>query len=106
MLTQVMANNHIYFDTLAKYSPVNSKEYKGLHSVLLQEFENITSKFSNGMQRVAIRYPTQKFINVSLSDFYKLSLSGEKKYPLLHSRILFMSSLLAVCTSVSNHCYR
>ena len=79
VLTQVMANKFIYFDTLARHAPVNSKKYAAVLSVLIKEFENrfqdckkkssisvcniifnwykyITCKFSNGMYRVAIRY--------------------------------------------------
>ena len=37
---QVMANKIIHFDTLAKHSPVNSKEYASMLSVLIKEFGN------------------------------------------------------------------
>ena len=39
MLTQVMANNCLYFDTLAKHSAVNSEKYAAVLSSLMQEFE-------------------------------------------------------------------
>lgn len=38
--TQVMANDFIHFNTLAKHSPGNSEKYAALFSVLIQEFEN------------------------------------------------------------------
>lgn len=38
-LPQVMANNWMRFDTLAKYSPGNSKKYAALLSVLVKEFK-------------------------------------------------------------------
>ena len=40
MLTQVMVNNCICFDTLAKHSPVNSEKGAAMLSVLIKEFEN------------------------------------------------------------------
>ena len=103
------------FDALDKHSPMNSKKYAPVLSVLIKEFENgfqecqkkssicvcdtifsqhkyMTCKFSNGMYRVAIRYSTQKSDHVSLPDFYKPSLTREK-YPSLHNHTLFMSSL-------------
>ena len=40
VLTQVMANKFIYFDTLARHAPVNSKKYAAVLSVLIKEFEN------------------------------------------------------------------
>ena len=40
MLTQVMANNFMHFDTLAKHKTLNSKEYTDMLSVLIKDFEN------------------------------------------------------------------
>lgn len=40
VLTQVMANNPIHFDTLAKRSPLSSEKYAVVLSVLIEEFEN------------------------------------------------------------------
>lgn len=37
---QVMANNSMQFDTLAKHSPVKSKKYTIMLSVFIKEFEN------------------------------------------------------------------
>jgi len=55
-----------------------------------------TCRFSNGMNRVAIHN-----LIMSLPDFCKPSLTRES-YPSLHSHILFVSSLLAVCMYVNN----
>jgi len=38
VLTQVVANNVLHFDTLAKHSPVNREKYTVVLSVLIQEF--------------------------------------------------------------------
>lgn len=40
MPAQVMANNSMQFDTLAKHSSVNSKNYAVMLSILVKEFEN------------------------------------------------------------------
>ena len=40
MLSQVMANNCMHFDTLAKQSPMNSVKYIALLSTVIKEFEN------------------------------------------------------------------
>ena len=40
MLTQVMANNCMHFDTLAKHKALNSKEYAAVFSILIKQFEN------------------------------------------------------------------
>lgn len=40
MPTQVMANNSMQFDTLAKHGPGNSKNYAAMLAVLTKEFEN------------------------------------------------------------------
>jgi len=40
VLTQVMANNCMYFDTLAKHGAQNSEEYTVMLSLLSKEFEN------------------------------------------------------------------
>lgn len=39
MLTQVIANNITYFDTFAKYSPVNSEKYAVMLAIVIKEFE-------------------------------------------------------------------
>lgn len=39
MPAQVMANNSMQFDTLAKHSSVNSKNYAVMLSILVKEFE-------------------------------------------------------------------
>lgn len=78
VLTQVTTSKFMDFYALAKNSPVNSKKYAALLSVLIKQFENglqdckskpnqvllfetifkqhkkITCKFSNGMYRVEI----------------------------------------------------
>lgn len=90
-LTQVTANNFMHFDTLAKHRSVNSKQNAAMLSILTEEFENrfqecwkkyqsfgifvtvfrwhkhITCKFSNGMNRVAIRCSSQRKIWSCLS---------------------------------------
>lgn len=40
VLTQAMANSCAHFDTVAKHSTLNSKEYTALLSVLIKEFDN------------------------------------------------------------------
>jgi len=40
MLTQVIANNCMHFDTLAKHSPVNCEKYAAVLAVLIKELEN------------------------------------------------------------------
>jgi len=40
VLTQVMANNCMHFDSLAKYSAVNYEEYAAMLSISIKEFEN------------------------------------------------------------------
>lgn len=40
MLTEIMANHFMNFDTLDKHSPMNSKKYAPVLSVLIKEFEN------------------------------------------------------------------
>ena len=57
----------------------------------------ITCKFSDRMYTVAI-----KNLIMSLSDFYKPSLTKEK-YPSFQSHALFVSSLLAVCSVVNKY---
>ncbi len=37
---QVMANNCVHFDSLAKHSPVNSEKYTAVLSLLIKEFES------------------------------------------------------------------
>ena len=39
---QVMANNCVHFDSLAKHSPVNSEKYTAVLSLLIKEFGNRT----------------------------------------------------------------
>jgi len=50
VLTQVIANNCICFDTLAKHSPVNSKKYAAVPSVLIKEFENRFQDYQKNLQ--------------------------------------------------------
>lgn len=40
MLTQVMANNFMNFDTLAKHHPVNSKKHVAILVLVIKESEN------------------------------------------------------------------
>lgn len=40
MTIQGMANNYMYFDALAKCSPVNRDKHAALLSVLIKEFKN------------------------------------------------------------------
>jgi len=80
VLTQVVANNCMNFDTLAESSALNSKEYADMLSILIKEFENkfqecqktiiyvcdtiiswynyITCDFSNGVYGVAVQLKT------------------------------------------------
>ncbi len=37
---QVMANNFMHFDTLAKYCTVDSEKYAAMFSILVKEFKN------------------------------------------------------------------
>ena len=85
--SQVVANNFMHFDTLAKHSSVNSERPEAVLSILIKEFENrpqdfkkkssvfwyicnsifsrykcITCEFSTGIHRVAIKHPTQRKI--------------------------------------------
>ena len=110
-----MANNFCHLDALAKRSSKNSKKYA---AILIKEFGNrfqdfqknhlfflyvcdstfclhkyINCEFSNWMFRVTIRYSTQKFDHVFLLGFHKTFVTWEK-YPFLHNRGLFMSSLV------------
>lgn len=39
ILTQMMANNSMHFDTLAKHSTLNGEEYTAMLSVLVKEFQ-------------------------------------------------------------------
>jgi len=61
VLTQVMANNCMYFDTLAKHIPINSKEYAVMLSLLIKEFEN---RFQDCKKK--------KIINLCLQDHFQL----------------------------------
>lgn len=40
VLTQLMANNFMHFDTLAKYNPQKSENYAAIFSVLIKKVEN------------------------------------------------------------------
>ncbi len=40
VLTQVIANNSVHFDILAKHKALNSKEYTAVLSILIKEFES------------------------------------------------------------------
>jgi len=117
-----MANKIIHFDTLAKHSPVNSRKYAAMLSILIKQFENrfqdwsqkssifhficnsifsrpkyITSEFSNWMCRVVI-----KNLIVSLYQIFISSVLSREKYPLLHNHILSVSSLLGAWAFVTN----
>lgn len=128
VLTQFMTNNCMHFGILAEHGPMSSKKIcrcvfhfdtgiwdqvsrlpkKRKMNLRLQmhlQLTYITCIFSNGTNRVAIRYSTRVFDHVFLLGFCKTSLNREK-YPALHSHTLFMSTLLALCTFVSNYCQR
>jgi len=55
VLTQVMANNCMHFDTLAKHSALNSKEYAAVLSVMIKGFEN---KFQDCKKKSICAYDT------------------------------------------------
>ena len=40
VLTQLMENDFMHFDTLAKHSPVNREKYAATLSVLVKKFDN------------------------------------------------------------------
>jgi len=40
VLTQVVANNCMHFDMVAKYSRVKNEKYSSVLSVLIKEFQN------------------------------------------------------------------
>ena len=116
--TQIKANNFMFFDMLAKHSPMTSKKHAALLSDLIQEFENrfqefwgnnqyfaiFVTLFSVGMNMLPANFQMEcielwsdiqlkdKFDCVSLLDFYRSCLPGDK-YPLPHNHALFMSSL-------------
>lgn len=48
VLTLVIANKFMVFDTLAKHSPVGSKKHAAVPSVLIEEFENRFQDGQNG----------------------------------------------------------
>ena len=60
MLTQFMANNCMHFDTLAKHSPVKSKKYTALLSILV----NLRTDFKTAKDQTdvlfsqKVTYPT------------------------------------------------
>lgn len=120
----VMPNNFMHFDTLTKHRPVNKEKYAAL-CILIRESENsfqdwwkhlgflcICNSFSvnintfcanSEMKRiVTIGYSTKKLDRVSLPDFHKTYLTREK-HPLIQSRILLISLLLALPTFMNNH---
>lgn len=39
MLTEMMADTCVHWDTLSKHGPVNSKKYEAVLSILIQELE-------------------------------------------------------------------
>lgn len=45
VLTQVVANNHIHFDTLANDKELSSEEYAAMISNFIEEFENRIIEF-------------------------------------------------------------
>jgi len=51
----------MYFDTLAKHIPINSKEYAVMLSLLIKEFEN---RFQDCKKK--------KIINLCLQDHFQL----------------------------------
>lgn len=123
-LTQSKANYFIHFDTLPEHSPVNSKKYAVLLSVLIKEYlrtsfkidekvinilvhlrfwyicdfifsQYITREFSNGMCRVAFRHSTQNFDHVYLPHLYNPCITREKSLA-LHNHALFMTFLFGI----------
>lgn len=48
VLTLVIANKFMVFDTLVKHSPVGSKKHAAVPSVLIEEFENRFQDGQNG----------------------------------------------------------
>lgn len=118
----VMANNYMHFDTLAEHSPVNSRRYAAVLSILIKGFEKriqdcqknqlmpatpfsvYVNTLLAGFQkerRVASRHWIQKSDHVSPLDFYKPCLFREK-YPLLHNYAFFMSLLFGSMWLVNN----
>lgn len=84
MLTEVMANNCMHFETLAVFSLL-TKEFENrfkdckkkktlicAYNTISSLNKYIASKSSNGMYRAAIRYSTQKYDHVSLPDFNRI----------------------------------
>lgn len=116
---QVAANDFLYFDALAKYSPLN------IISILIRVFENrfqdfqethcffggytcdaifswhkcITHTFPNGTHRVATRLK-EKLSCGSLVNFYKTYFNRER-YSMFHNHTLFVNCFLAVCMFVT-----
>jgi len=102
--TQVMANNFMHFD---KHSPVNSKKYAVVFSILIKEFEN---RFQDGLKFqffAILMIPfhlrqihylqifkfnvythnqvlnSKKYLITSLLDFYKTSLTRERNFTVI-----------------------
>lgn len=55
LLTQVTANNFMHFDTLAKFSPANSKKYAATFCIMINEFENRFQDCQNSQQFVYVQ---------------------------------------------------
>ena len=64
VLTQVIANNCIHFDTLAKKSPLNSKKYTAMLSILRKEFE---MRFQDCWNKIVFRCICNSVISVSIN---------------------------------------
>jgi len=64
VLTQVIANNCIHFDTLAKKSPLNSKKYTAMLSILRKEFE---MRFQDCWKKIVFRCICNSVISVSIN---------------------------------------
>ena len=98
---QVMANNFMHFDTLAKCSPVSSEKCAALLSILKKKFENIFQDLKNIYIFFYIFVtPLLVDINALPANFCMeyIELQSKpyftrEKYLSLHSHILFMASL-------------
>ena len=123
VLTQVMANKFMHFDTLPKHGPTNSEEYGAVLPVFIKDFENrcqdcwkksifsiLAILFSVDVNKLPANFQMEcielqsdiqckeKFDHVSSLDFNKTALTSEK-YPSLHNHALLMSLL-----TVSMYC--
>ena len=117
--TQIKANNFMFFDTLAKHSPMTSKKHAALLSDLIQEFENRFQEFLGNNQYFAIfvtlfsvdmnMLPANfqmecielwsdiqlkdKFDCVSLLDFYRSCLQGRQISPASQSCLIHVITI-------------